>query len=189
MFSFKKKYFLIIKSIKDLNLKDIKIYNKFIIIYRNTGKSEDINEILAFRKKCKLKFIEFFVANNKNLAVKINADGLYISAFNKALNLLHLKKDNFKIIGSAHNIKEIALKRNQGCSYILLSKIFLVDYDKKSSFLGTVKFNQISNYTKKIVALGGIKYKNLNSLKNVNCDGIAILSEIKKKPAIISRLF
>ena len=35
MFILKKKYFLIIESIKDINLKNIKKRNKFIIIYRN----------------------------------------------------------------------------------------------------------------------------------------------------------
>ena len=189
MFTFKKKYFLIIQSIKDINLKDIKKYNKFIIIYRNKGKIENIDKVKEFRKKCKSKFIKFFVANNKDLAVRVKADGLYISSFNKSFGALHLKKRNFSLIGSAHNNKEIAHKKSQGCSYILLSKIYLVDYDNSKSFLGTVKFNQISNLSKKIVALGGIKLNNLNSLKNVRCEGFAILSEVKKKPAIISRLF
>ena len=38
MFAFKKKYFLIIESIKDLKLKNIKKNNKFIIIYRRNNK-------------------------------------------------------------------------------------------------------------------------------------------------------
>ena len=52
MFAFKKNYFLIIESIKDLNLKKIKKRNKFIIIYRNKGKRENISELAGFRKKC-----------------------------------------------------------------------------------------------------------------------------------------
>ena len=35
MFILKKKYFLIIESIKDIDLKNIKKRNKFVIIYRN----------------------------------------------------------------------------------------------------------------------------------------------------------
>ena len=189
MFLLKNKYFLIIQNTKDLNLKNIKKYNKFIIIYRNKNNDENITQIKEFRKKCKLKSIKFYVANNKDLAIKINADGLYMSAHNRSLKSLFLKKNNFNIIGSAHNMKEIVFKKNQGCSYILLSKLFLVNYDKKKSFLGTIKFNRISKNTSKIIALGGIKSQNLNSIRNVNCDGIAILSEVKKKPAIISRLF
>ena len=59
MFLLKNKYFLIIQNTKDLNLKNIKKYNKFIIIYRNKYNDENITQIKEFRKKCKLKTIKF----------------------------------------------------------------------------------------------------------------------------------
>ena len=191
MFAFKKKYFLIIESIKDLNLRNIKKHNKFNIIYRNFKKSENIDDIKKFRKQCKLKQINFFIANNSRLAIAIKADGLYVSAFNKDLKTLHYKKRNFSIIGSAHNMREIKLKILQGCNYILLSKLFKVDYDDKTPHLGIIKFNIFCNkISKNFVALGGIKIENLNYLKDIKCKSIAILSELKKKPAnIVNRLF
>ena len=45
MFAFKKKYFLIIESIKDINLRNIKKYKKFLIIYRNKGINENIEHL------------------------------------------------------------------------------------------------------------------------------------------------
>ena len=191
MFAFKKKYFLIIESIKDLNLRNIKKHNKFNIIYRNFKKSENIDDIKKFRKQCKLKQIKFFIANDTKLAIAVKADGLYVSAFNKNLKSLHYKKSNFSIIGSAHSMKEIKLKILQGCNYIFLSKLFKVDYDDKAPHLGIIKFNIFCNKTSKnLVALGGIKIEKLNYLKDVNCNSIAILSELKKKPAnIVNRLF
>ncbi|MDC0530191.1 thiamine phosphate synthase [Pelagibacteraceae bacterium] len=190
MFAFKKKYFLIIENIKDINLRKIKMYNKFIIIYRNKGLTENIDNLIKFRKTCKLKRIRFYIANDLKLATITNADGIYLSAFNKTFKSLNLRKKNFNIIGSAHNVKEIELKKKQGCKFILLSKLFLVDYDKKASFLGAIKFNNYLRYiSNKLVPLGGIKTSNLNYLKNINCSAFAILSEIKKKPTITSRLF
>jgi thiamine-phosphate pyrophosphorylase len=191
MFAFKNKYFLIIESIKDINLKNIKKYNKFIIIYRNLGVKEKIADLIRFRKQCKLKLIKFYVANNIKLSTSINADGIYLSSYNKSFKTLYLKKFNFNIIGSAHNLKEIRLKTKQGCTYILLSKLFLVDYAKESPYIGVVKFNKyLINFSKQLIPLGGIKIKNLNKLKKINSQGFAILSEIKKKPTnIISRLF
>ena len=41
----------------------------------------------------------------------------------------------------------------------------------------------------KLVPLGGIRYNNLSLLYLVRSNSFAILSEIKKKPAIIRRLF
>ena len=61
MFAFKKKYFLIIESIKDLKLKNIKKNSKFIIIYRrNDKKIENVEELKKFRKNCHLKGFKFF---------------------------------------------------------------------------------------------------------------------------------
>ena len=190
MFAIKNKYFLFIENIKDINLKNIKIRNKFSVIYRNNKNIDNFNDLLLFRKKCKLKGVSFFIANDRVLAVSLNADGIYLSSINKSFSGLNLKRFNFEIIGSAHNIKEILLKKKQGCTFVLLSKLFTVSYDKKANILGVLKFNNLSKITKKIIPLGGIKKENLNNLKNVFGEGFAILSEVKKKPAnIINRLF
>ena len=77
MFIIKNKYFLIIESIKDINLKNIKIRNKFFIIYRNQKNTDVLNELLKFRQICKSKAIKFFVANNIKLAISLNSDGIY----------------------------------------------------------------------------------------------------------------
>ena len=189
MFIVKKKYFLIIENIKDIDLKNIKIRNKFSIIYRNKKKIDKFSDLFQFRQKCKLKGIKFYIANKIDLAILFKCDGVYLSSFNRDLKFLRYKNSNFKIIGSAHNFKEVSLKVKQGCSFILLSKLFLVNYNKCAPFLGVVKFNYFSKISKKIIPLGGIKVNNLNQLKNVFGEGFALLSEIKKKPAIIRRLF
>tara|TARA_E500000178_G_scaffold326093_1_gene354012 strand:- start:1838 stop:2410 length:573 start_codon:yes stop_codon:yes gene_type:complete len=190
MFIRKNKYFFIIESIKDIDLKNIKKRDKFSVIYRNKNNLENISDLLNYRRFCKLKSIKFYVANNTKLAVLLKSDGIYISAFNKSLKPLTLKKSNFDLIGSAHNFHEIALKNKQGCKTILLSKLFLVNYDKTAPSLGVVKFNNCLLVDKNLIPLGGITIKNLNNLNNINCEGFALLSEIKKKPAnIINRLF
>ena len=43
MFAFKKKYFLIIESIKNIDLTKIKRNKKFAIIYRNEKNLEELN--------------------------------------------------------------------------------------------------------------------------------------------------
>tara|TARA_Y100000591_G_scaffold330345_1_gene361143 strand:+ start:1009 stop:1584 length:576 start_codon:yes stop_codon:yes gene_type:complete len=191
MFIYKKKYFLIIENINDINLSNIKRYNKFLIIYRNNKKNENIQDLFNFRRKCRLKLINFFVANDLKMAIKLNADGIYLSSNNREFKPLNIRKNNFDIIGSAHNSKEIYLKKKQNCRYILLSKLFTVDYDKEASTLGLIKFNKYAqNFRNQLVPLGGIKLTNLNALKNIKSEGFAILSELKKKPVkIINRLF
>ena len=190
MFIIKNKYFLIIENIKDINLKNIKIRNKFFIIYRNNKKKDSLNELMKFRKICKSKAIRFYIANDIKLAILLSSDGIYLSSYNKALNYLNFKKSKFDIIGSAHNLTEISNKIKQGCSSILLSKLFLVSYNKKSPYLGVLKFNNFLKMNNRLIPLGGINIYNLNNLNNLYCEGFALFSEIKKKPAnIINRLF
>ena len=189
MFAYKKKYYFIIESIKDIDLSNIKNH-KFNIIYRNENKIEKIQELLKFRQKCKVKRINFYISNNTKLALILKANGLYISAKNKNLRLAQFKRLNYKIIGSAHNIKEINMKILQGCSDIFYSRLFKTDYSFKKDFLGVIRYNLISrNQNGNLIPLGGIRISNLNKLKTVNCEPLAILSEVKKKPAISNRLF
>ena len=56
-------------------------------------------------------------------------------------------------------------------------------------YLGINKFNNYYNFFKKIIPLGGINLFNLNKLKLIKSEGLAIMTEAKKKPAILRRLF
>ena len=180
MFFFKNKYFFIIESIKDIKLKKIKNLSKFNIIYRN-NKPENIDKLKKYRLECKSKKIKFFVANDINLMFFLKADGLYISAKNKNLNMVNFKKSNFSVIGAAHNVNEIMQKKNQGCSQIFLSRIFDTSYKNKKGSLGLIRFNLIARFAKiPLTALGGIKEQNLKKLKHLNCNSFALLSDIKE---------
>ncbi len=191
MFIKKNKYYIYVENLRSINLDLIKTKNKFNLIYRNNLKKENIDNVINFIKLCKKKHIKFFVANNISLAFKTGASGVYLSSYNKEL-LKRNKKlgKKFEIIGSAHNFREINIKRMQGCKKVILSRLFKTDYKDKKSFYGTTRFNLLTkNYDNDFVALGGIRINNLMKLKMLNCKGIAILSEVKKKPAIIRRLF
>ena len=191
MFAYKNKYFLIIESIKDIDLRNIKLINKYIIIYRNNGEIENIDKLLRFRRDCKSKMIDFYISNDEKLAAGLQADGLYISAHNTNLRLAKLRKCNYKIIGSAHNIKELNIKLLQGCSTIIFPRLFKVSSPHKKGFMGVIKFNLFKLTRKEnLVPLGGINLSNLNKLKMVKSNSFALLSEIKKKPAkLFNRLF
>ena len=180
----KKNYYLYIENIKDLNIDLLKKKNKFSVILRNF-KNNKIKEIIKFRKKCKNNKIKFYIANNLKIVNACHADGLYISAHNKKKYYTNLNK-----IGSAHNIKEINQKIQQGCKEVIFSRLFKVNYNDKKSFLGVVKFNLLTiTFNKEIYPLGGISDKNLLKLNMIKSKGFGVLSAIKKKPAISSRLF
>ena len=191
MFISKSKYFLFIDDTNFFDLNLIKNKNKFNIIYRDHKSKIEVNNLIKFRQNCKKKGIKFFIANNTRLLTKIKADGLYISAFNKNLRLIRYKRSGYKIIGSAHNPREISLKLKQGCDKIIISRLFQTNYKNKKGFLGVLKFNNLFLRNEiEIIPLGGINNKNLLMLNLVKGSSLACLSVLKKKPAnFINRLF
>ena len=191
MLMFKKKYYLFVENTRDFNLNLIKIRDKFNIIYRNLIYKEKIEILKTYRNKCKRNGINFYIANDTNLLSKVKADGLYISANNKNLLLNGYTKKGFKVIGAAHNQREIDIKIKQGCKIIIYSRLFETINPNKKGHLGVQKFNIISLRSRtKLVPLGGINIKNLSKLRSVVSESFACLSAIKKKPTnLISRLF
>ena len=159
-----KKYYFINK----LDTNNIDKQNKqTIIIYRNYSlKTKDQKLILKIKDYCKKKSIKFYLSNDFKLAIRLNLDGVYIPAFNNSFkHLSYSVKKNFKIIGSAHNLKEIKEKENQNVEKIFLSSLF----KKNKNYLGINKFRLLSNLTKKkIVVLGGVSKDNLKKLKLLN---------------------
>ena len=153
---------------------------KINIIYRNY-KEINLDPITKQIKEiCSKTNRKFYIANDLKAALKFKLDGLYLPAFNSALQYKNLSsRKNFKIIGSAHNYKEIKIKEKQGCKEIFITPIF---YNQKNkNYLDIVRFNYL-NLTTKIntIALGGINEENIKKLKCTKVIGFAGISWIKK---------
>ena len=146
------------------------------IIFRNYDESVNKDKILKMKKFCKMNKRQFYLANNLKLAINLDLNGAYIPSFNKNLNTLkYTRKQNFLLLGSAHNIYEIKIKERQGVEVIFLSPLFKTKNYKHA--LKIVKFNILSKMTrKKIIALGGINKKNFNHLKITNAYGFSGIS-------------
>jgi len=154
------------------------------IIYRNYNKKLKISEINLFKKYCKFNGRKFFIVNDVKLALKLDLDGVYLSSFNRSLKINNYsKKINFLKIGSAHNLKDIRTKENQGVDAIFLASLF----KKKKTYLGVEKFKILKNKTKKrIIALGGVNEGNIKMINLLNVYGFAAISYFKaqKKTAL-----
>ena len=130
------------------------------IIYRNYKQKYDEQDILSMKKFCLATNRKFYLANNFRLVEKLRLDGAYIPSFNKSITVKRLKLQNFTLLGSAHNLKEI----NQ----------------KKKQFLGIIRFNILSKkFDQNTVALGGINEKNIKIIKNIKKCSFASISYIK----------
>ena len=167
-----KKYYFINKF--DTNNIDKQDKQTTIIFRDYSTKKHDQALILKIKRYCRKKSINFYLSNNIKLAIKLDLDGAYIPAFNKSLKHLgYTYKKKFKIIGSAHNLREIRMKEIQKVDKIFLSSLF----KKNKNYLGINKFKLLSKLTKKeIIVLGGISKKNIKKLKILNQSKFAGIS-------------
>ena len=146
-----------------------------IIIYRNYAfKKKDQFKILELKNYCKKKGLKLYLSNNIKLALKLKLNGAYIPSFNKKFNhLSYTYNKNFKVIGSAHNLKEIRVKELQKVEAIFISSLF----KKNKNYLGINKFKNLSGLTKKkVIILGGINKDNIKLLCLLNKSSFAGIS-------------
>ena len=172
-----KKYYFI----NEFNYTNLINLNKNIsFIWRNKDKETSIKTLIELRNFCKKNQRCFYISNDVNLARKLNADGVYISSTNKNLNLrtINLKK-KFKILGSAHNLKEIKIKELQNIKEIFLSPLFKKKINQQ---LNVYRYLKLRETTKmKDISLGGINTQNLKKLKIIKPFGFAGISYFEEK--------
>ena len=151
------------------------------LIFRNYNKKLKIDELKSIHRFCKINKRNLYLSNNIKLALRLGLSGVYIPSFNNSLNFAskYSLPDKFEIIGSAHNVSEIRIKKFQKCSKIFLSPIF--KSKKNEKFLSTIKFN-LTTISEGVdfIALGGINKNNYKKLRLTKVVGFAGISWIKK---------
>ena len=156
----------------------LKLNKKINIIYRNYKKKYNANDVKKIKNLCKISKRKFYLANDVNLVLKFKLDGLYIPSFNKSLAIKYIQNKNFEILGSAHNFKEIFVKKKQGVNKFFLSPLFKIKKSKTN--MGIIKYRILSKLiSAKTIALGGINRTNIRKLKMLNCDGFAAIRYFK----------
>ena len=146
------------------------------LIYRNYSIKYNKDEIIKIKNYCRRRNLKFYLSNEIKLAIKLNLDGTYIPSFNKSFNHMgyNLKK-KFKLLGSAHNLKQIRQKEMQNVQNIFISPIFLTKNYKVP--LGLYRFLNLKKIIKiETTCLGGINYKNLKLLKMAKLKNVAGIS-------------
>jgi thiamine-phosphate pyrophosphorylase len=175
MIKLDKFYFL--NEFNETILKKIIKYKIKNIIYYKLHNDELYYELVKIQIWCKSNKVNFYIIDDYKLAIKLKCNGLYLTSKNKnPLKFIGYKK-NFKTIGSVHNQLDYYYKSLQKCSLVFLSPIYKTSKYSVNTILGTKKFNLISlQWRIKTVALGGISFNNLKSLKNTRIAGIGFRS-------------
>ena len=168
-------YFIFCDNLnKEIKEKIIKFKN-INYVYYNENNDYSVSKILETQKYCKKNKINFFIIDNYKLGVKIKSNGVYLSSLNKSKKFTNFYNKKFSVIGSAHNQIEYFHKKQQGCSFVMISPLFYNKKYSKNKILGPIKINLITkNWSTKIGALGGIlptNYTKIKLLNNINILG------------------
>ena len=170
--------FYFIDQINKSTISTIFKFRNISLIYMSQDNSfsniQDLMKIKEFSTKNNLKF---YVTDNIRLAIKVKANGIYLTKnYNRMLHNYNCKKD-FLILGSVHNQLEYYRKSIQNCKKFFLSPIF---YNRKYSInkiLGVIKFKIISkDWKDKAIPLSGINQRNIKQALLANKKQIAFRS-------------
>jgi len=167
-----------IDQIDESTISTISKFNNISLIYLNQNDlSLNIEDLTNIKKFCNKNNIKFYVTDNIRLAIKIKANGIYLTKnYTGMLHNFNHKKE-FLILGGVHNQLEYYKKNIQNCKKFFLSPIF---YNKKYSInkiLGVVKFKLISkDWKKEAIPLSGINQRNIKKAILANKTLIAFRS-------------
>ncbi len=159
--------------------------------FREKGKNclQNKEEIFNLAKKaqelCKKYNIPFFINDDIELALKVNATGIHIGQGDKDVNEV-IKQINGKLLLglSINTLKQaIKVKDIQGIDYFGVGPIYETTSKsdaKQSVGLDLIKNIRSENILKPLVAIGGITQLNAKAILECTCDGVAIISAITK---------
>lgn len=181
--------YILIQNLNENNIKNIKKLTNIKIIYNNEEFNDiSLKECKKIKHFCKINKIQFYIINNYKIALRMKADGIFLSAQNKRLNFNEFVYSKFQIIGSAHNQIEYYFKNKQKCQVIILSPIFFNPKYSKNKILGPTKFNLVSlRWKGGLCAMGGINNENVKLVNLTKANSVAFqrLVEVEDKPAHI----
>jgi len=163
--------------------------------FREKGKNclEDKEQIFKLAKKaqelCKKYDVPFFINDDVELALKLNATGLHIGQDDKEVREVIKQIKGKLLLGLSTNTLNQAISANdiEGIDYFGVGPIYETTSKsdaKQSVGLSLIKNIRNENISKPLVAIGGIEEVNVNDILKSGCDGVAIISAITKSKNI-----
>ena len=163
--------------------------------FREKGKNclQNKEDILTLAKKaqelCKKYNIPFFINDDIELALELNATGIHIGQDDKEVSEVIKQIKGKLLLGLSINTLDQAIKAKdiEDIDYFGVGPIYETTSKsdaKKSVGLDLIKSIRNQNISKPLVAIGGInEFNTINILKN-NCDGVSVISTIIKSKNI-----
>lgn len=152
------------------------------IQYREKDKARrDIYREALMLRKLTDKFGAVLIVNDyTDIALAVNADGVHLGQSDLPLKEARKIFGGKKIIGiSTHSIEEAIAAETGGADYIGFGPMFLTETKDAGKPKGVRALKEIKKLIKiPVVAIGGIKAENLESVIDSGADAVAVSSGI-----------
>ncbi|MBV69364.1 MAG: thiamine phosphate synthase [Pelagibacterales bacterium] len=164
-----------------LNIASSRMINFFQLRVKNSNDERLINLIYFFVPICKKFNIKFIINDRPDLAKSFNLDGVHVGKKDSSIFFCRSLLGKKKIVGkSCYSSTSLAFSaQKHGANYVAFGSFFQT---KTKDNTNKVFFSSIHSWNKfkKIpsVGIGGISYRNLSSIRELNLDYIALSSSI-----------
>lgn len=163
--------------------------------FREKGKNslQDKEEIFKLAKEtqalCTKYNVPFFINDDIELALKLNATGIHIGQDDKEVKEVIKIIDGKLLLGLSINTLDQAIKAKdiEGIDYFGVGPIYETTSKsdaKKTVGLDLIKGIRAKDVSKPLVAIGGIDEFRAKGILDCNCDGVAVISAITKSKNI-----
>ena len=161
-----------VKEALDGGITFLQLREKELIDIRIVREAKDMKALAA------AYHVPFIINDNVELALAIGADGVHVGQDDMEAGKVREKLGPDKIIGvSAHSVEEAVEAEKNGADYLGAGAVFSTSTKEDAGALSMETLKAIcSSVSIPVVAIGGIKEKNILSLKGTGVAGAAIVS-------------
>lgn len=137
------------------------------------------------------RYDALFIVNDRvDIAMLSKADGVHVGQSDIPLKEVRELVGKDMIIGVSANTVQLAKEaRDNGADYIGVGAVFPTSTKKDATDVGISLLEEISREVIEIpiVAIGGIKFSNLEMIKHIDIAGYAVISDILGSENIFSK--
>ena len=140
---------------------------------------------IACRDLCRQYGVPFIVNDNVSLALEIDADGIHVGQSDMSVKAIRAKTTKPLIIGwSVNLLEEAQIGENMPeIDYFGIGPIFPTqskENPKPTLGMAFISHLRHQGITKPLVAIGGVKFEHIKTLRENGADGIAVISAISQ---------
>lgn len=147
---------------------------------KNLSYQEFLQEAIEIKELCKSYNVPLIINDNVDIALKSGADGVHIGQSDMVAKKAREVLGKDKIIGvTAKTVQQAKLAEKMGADYLGTGAVFSTSSKSDAKEIDHRVFREICNTVNiPVVAIGGITYENVDTLKGYGMSGVAVISAV-----------